>query len=63
MIMEQKKGHGGFREGAGRKTLVKNEKVKNITITLTASQRDKLYKIASEQNIGISELIRREFKL
>lgn len=61
--MEQKKGRGGYREGAGRKTLVENEKVKNITITLTLSQREKLFQIAQKQNIGISELIRREFKL
>lgn len=61
--MEQKKGRGGYREGAGRKTLVENEKVKNITITLTLSQREKLFQIAQRQNIGISELIRREFKL
>ena len=61
--MEQKKGRGGYREGAGRKTLFENEKVKNITITLTLSQREKLFQIAQKQNIGISELIRREFKL
>ncbi len=61
--MEQKKGRGGYREGAGRKTLFEDEKVKNITITLTLSQREKLFQIAQKQNIGISELIRREFKL
>ena len=61
--MEQKKGRGGYREGAGRKTLFEDEKVKNITITLTLSQREKLFQIAQKQNSGISELIRREFKL
>lgn len=52
---------GGHREGSGRKKTGKN--IVNITLTLKKEEAVQLKKIAANENLSVSQFIRKVFNL
>lgn len=58
IVIDPSPNWGGKREGAGRKALGDKKRV-TIGLTVEASTKEKLQKLAKEQGISMSELINR----
>ena len=54
----KRNGHGGKREGAGRKTLGEKRRV-TVALSIDAEAKEKLMRLAAEQGVSMSEYMNR----